>query len=131
MNTQSPEQLKEIYDECGGNLELVAERLGMSFNDFRASAALALVPAPRQERPSRRTAPDDLGNPNLRKHIVAIRHAEHTSWPKKHQRAIEDARLAYEAGTHTMCQGRDRNWFILYLIPLRVRVAPRQFFRMV
>lgn len=131
MNIQSPEQLKAIYDECDGNLELVAEKLGMSFSDFRASTALSLVPAPRQESPSRRAPPDALGNPNLRKYIISIRHAEHSTWPKKNQRAIEDARLAYEAGTHTMCQGRDRDWFIQYLIPLRVRVAPRQFFRMV
>jgi len=34
---------------------------------------------------------------------------------------VLDARLKYTEGTHTLCQGRDKNTLILYCIPNRIK----------
>lgn len=121
MHPPSPEKLREIYDEHGGDLEAVAAVLGVDLPEH-------VIPTP-IPLPSRRQPPADLGKAELRQYIVSKRHADHAAWPKEDEAKIEDARAAYEAGTHEMCQGRDRNWFVLYLIPRQKRAGARKFFR--
>lgn len=124
--TKTLDELKEIYEECGGDLTKVAERLGLSIADLAQQVSPAATPAPRRRKP-----PTDLGKESMRKHIVSIRHAEVPVWPAADLNKIEKARDSYCAGTHEMTQGRDRDWFILYLIPRKRRVPARPFFRVV
>lgn len=78
---------------------------------------------------NRRQVPPDLGRPELRKFMVAHRHVDAPVWPMDFEAKILDARRKYEEGTHEMCQGRDvRGYFVLYLIPRRVRTGARKFF---
>jgi hypothetical protein len=69
-----------------------------------------------------------LGRPGLRKFIVAVRHAN-GEWPRGAQLELERSRLFYDQGTHEMCQGRDEDWIIQYLIPRKVRTKRRNYFR--
>lgn len=124
MSQVSSERLREVYDENGGDPVKVAAALGLSPNELAARLTLAPVPVV-----SRRKPPADIGKPYFRAHIVAVRHAEHPLWPKEAEAKIEEARAKYEAGTHTICQGRDRDWFVLYCVPLKKRVGARKFFR--
>lgn len=122
--TLSHEQLKELYDECGGDAVKLAAKLGMSISEVAARATtVQSLPARRRQPPS------DLGPDYYRRHIISIRHSEVPVWPQADQVRIESARMDYEAGTHEMCQARDRGWFVLYSIPRRKRTAPRKFFR--
>lgn len=123
--TLSPEELKQLYDECGGDPVKLAAKLGISLQEVAARATAApSIPV------RRRAPPADLGQPYYRKHIVSIRHCETPVWPSADMEKINRARNDYEAGTHEMCQGRDRNWFVLYSIPRKKRCGPRKFFRM-
>lgn len=115
------EEIAEIYIECGGDLQKVAERLGLSVDQLNVTP-----PAPRPV--SLRKPPVDPGQAALRKHIVSMRHADSSIWPKIDEPKILDARTKYEAGTHEITQGRDRNWFILYCIPRVQRTGARKFF---
>lgn len=119
----SMERLREIYDQCGGDAALVAQELGLSTEELASRVTTAPALPARRRRP-----PADLGVPYYRDRIVSVRHAENPYWPKEDEAAIDDARAKYEAGTHEMCQGRDRDWFVLYLIPRKRRCAPRKFF---
>lgn len=118
------EQLRDIYDECGGDPVKVSARLGISATELAERASLAPASNPRRREP-----PADLGQPYFRQHIVSVRHVDRPEWPKEDLSKIEDARAKYEAGTHTICQNRDRNFFVLYCVPLRQRVGARKFFR--
>lgn len=120
----SPDQLREIYDECDRDLTKVASRLGISLTDLADLVAPSPTPAPRRRKP-----PADIGRESMRKHIVSVRHAEVPVWPAGDLDKIEKAREDYCAGTHEMCQGRDRDWFVLYLIPRKRRTPARPFFR--
>lgn len=78
---------------------------------------------------NRRQIPTDLGRPEVRSFMVAHRHVDAPVWPTEFEGKIQDARRKYEEGTHEMCQGRDlRGYFVLYLIPRRVRAPARKFF---
>lgn len=124
MNQLSPERLREIYDQAGGDLEKVAAALGINASELSVRPIQDPPLVGRGRRP-----PVDLGqNPNLRRYIISSRHAQHPVWPKADQKKIDDARAKYEAGTHEMCQGRDRNWFVLYCIPRKQRAGARKFF---
>ena len=123
--TISPEELRDVYDECGGDLAEIASRLGVPLAQFPGP----LVPAPPRRR---RSPPADLGHRSgwpHPKHIVATRHCD-GSWSSDDQSDIDKARANYEAGTHEMCQGRDRDWFVLFSIPRRKRCGARRFFQM-
>lgn len=115
--TFNEEELKRLHEEYGGDTTAVAAHLGLSPTEGRP------LTRRRKVRP-----PSDLGKESMRKWIVTARHAEHSTWPTEDQDKIEDARSKYEAGTHEMCQGRDRDWFILYLIPRKTRTGARKFF---
>ena len=117
----SMEKLREIYDAAGGDTQEVARRLNLTHDEI----ILRTTDHPTFRR--RRQPPADLGKPSMRKHIIATRHADNPIWSNQDQ--VDRARKLYEAGTHTMCQGRDRDWFVLYLIPLKKPGGPRQFFR--
>lgn len=123
-NLLTPEELRRIYEECGGDTSLLAQRLNLS----REELATRVTPAPTP--PARRSSPPaDLGKDYFRKYIVSVRHCENPLWPWADQDKIEDARNKYEAGTHEMCQGRDRDWFVLYCIPRKKRCGARKFFQ--
>lgn len=121
------EELREIYDECGGDVSRIAARLGVSFADYPA----AITP-PNPGR--RRSPPRDIGHRQKDgwpdpKYIVSIRHCD-GAWPSEDQDKIDKARADYEAGSHEMCQGRDRGWFVLFSIPRKKRCGARKFFQM-
>ena len=65
----------------------------------------------------------NVGRPELRQYAIAIRRA-FEFWPAEYDDAIAAARLAYDAGTHVMCQGRDGPYIIQYLIPRQKRLEP-------
>lgn len=123
------EAVLDIYRRHGGDLTKVAAEMGLSYSDFVAGPGAALAPPP-PPAPRRRPPPDDLGATLApdRKYIVSRRHAENPHWPKEDQTKIEKARANYEAGTHEMITGRDREWFILYSIPRANRTGARKFF---
>lgn len=114
----SDEELSKLYEEYGGDLVAVAQRLNID------------VPERPTYVPRRRTltAPVDLGRPELRRYRVSAKHTSWSTWPVVDQDKIDDARAKYEAGTHEMCQGRDGDWFVLYLIPRKKRAGARKFF---
>lgn len=117
----SEQEIRELYEECGGDINLVAVRLGLP--------ATAPTPPPYYRR--RQPPPPNLGREELRKYIVSARHVDSPVWPLEDEGKLEDARAAYEAGSHEMCQGRDkRGWIIQYLIPRRKRAGARKFFTM-
>lgn len=120
-NQYSTEELRKAYEECGGDLTKLAGRLGISLDAL--TEQFAPYPPPRRRRP-----PADLGQPNLRKYIVSVRHSGNPQWPKEDEAKIEKARSDWEAGMVEMCQGRDRGWVIQYSIPRKKRCAPRKFF---
>lgn len=68
-----------------------------------------------------------VGRPELRPFIVAVRRNYY--WPPEYYDALVAARAAYCAGTHEMCQGRDGDVIIQYLIPRKERVEKRPFYR--
>lgn len=130
QTTTSPEQVRDLYNECGGDLEQVAARLGLPYSEFVSKFGAEVAPAstpPARRRPP----PSDLGHregaPNPQ-YIVAVRHADNPMWPPEYDAAIAVARANYEAGTHEMVQGRDRGWFIQYSIPRKKRTETRRFF---
>lgn len=124
MSQVSSERLREVYTEHGGDPVKVAAALGLSTQDLAARLTIAPVPVSRRRKP-----PADVGKDYFRSYIVSIRHAEHTHWPEADLSKIEQARANYEAGTHEICQGRDRDWFVLYCVPRKTRVGARKFFR--
>lgn len=110
--------LKVIQDELssnGGDLRKACRALG-----FNYSAA--------QQRLSDEVSTKfDLGRPEMRKYIVAYRHVSR-DWPYQSREDLADARRKHDAGTHEMCQGRDAEWIIQYLIPRIVPCARRRVF---
>lgn len=69
---------------------------------------------------------DGEGRPELRQFMMARKRAN-VPWDND-EPAIAEARRRYEAGTHTMCTGRDGEWLILYSIPLRKRDPKPDYF---
>ena len=69
----------------------------------------------------------ELGRPSLQQFIVAYRHAER-GWPKQFDDELDYARQRYDAGTHIMCQGRDGDYIIQYLIPRTGKPKPHNWF---
>ena len=124
MNQFSPEDLRKVYDENNGDLHAIAGALGISPSELATNATPALTTPARRRQP-----PADIGKPYFLKYRVSVRHADWSMWPSDDQSKIEQARAKYEAGTHTMCQGRDGDWFVLYCVPLQQRVGARKFFR--
>lgn len=131
-----PGEIRRIYEECGGDLEKVAQRLGVPYQDFITNHGLTLA-APSTLTVRRRTPPETLGqrtrenggpDPKL---IISCKHVDSPTWPKDDMPRIEAARRHYELGTHEMCQGREGDWFILYSIPRVKRTGPRKFFQTV
>jgi hypothetical protein len=114
-------QLRELYEEHGGDVSAVARSLGLG--DYYSGTGIPSPP------PRRRQPPADLGREELRKYIVSARHVDSSVWPLEDEAKIDEARSLYEAGSHEMCQGRDaRGWFVLYLIPRTKRAGARKFF---
>lgn len=111
--------IKAIYDEAGGDMRVVAQRLGVPYETLVQPEESPVV--------RRRYPPSQVGNPDLKDRIVSIRHADNPHWPTEDADKITLAKLRYEAGTHEMCQGRDKDWFILYSIPRKVPCAPRKY----
>ncbi len=118
--TFNPEELQRLHEEYGGDVSKIAAELGLQYD-----TTVATAPKTRQRRLQR---PDDLGRESLRKYIISARHASFSTWPSQDWDKIETARAGYEAGTHEMVQGRDRDWFIQYSIPRKVRTGARKFF---
>jgi hypothetical protein len=121
VNQLTDEELKALYDQCGGDSSKVAALVGV-----RIDTPLHVMPF----NPRRRQPPANIGNPKLQNRIVSIRHCETPDWPLADTDKIKRARQLYDDGTHEMCQGREGEWFILYLIPRKVRTAPRKYFVM-
>jgi hypothetical protein len=124
MTPELNKTAEELLADAGGDLSKVAADLGIGQipSDFHAINPFPL-------RYSRRQPPADLGRPEMRQYTISIRHADSPTWPVIDQTKIEAARAKYEAGTHEICQGRDRNFFSLYLIPRKVRCGARKFFQ--
>jgi len=118
------EELRKIYEECGGDLQKISARLGVPLNEFPNT----IMPPSHAGR--RRIPPADIGHrpgwPSP-KHIVAVRYCD-GSWAISDQDKIDKAREHYEAGTHEMVTGRDRDWFVLFSIPRKKRCGARKFF---
>lgn len=123
------EQLNQIHEDCGGSLEATAAHLGIPYAVFATTLGPRLVPAPFVSSPRHRKPPTNLGQDWCRKHIIAIRHCENPEWARADEPAIRDARAKYELGTHEILTGRDRDYFILYLVPRNKRTSARRFFQ--
>jgi hypothetical protein len=67
---------------------------------------------------------DGQGRPEMRKYIVAIRHADR-HWDKNKYPGLDQARRDYDAGRIEMITGRDGFNFILYAIP-RTEIAKKR-----
>ena len=100
-----------------GDLRKAVRNFG--FNYQAAALRLGLVPVSHEYT---------LGHPELRKYIIAYRHV-FRDWPKTSQEVLRDARQKFDAGTHEMCQGRDGDYIIQYLIPRLKPCKERGFFR--
>lgn len=98
-------ELRRIYDEEGGDLKKIAARLNLPEDELLNVPVEPLHP------------PAALGRPEISEHIISVRHADNPTWPKENLEAINLAHRAVVKGTHTVCQGRDGDWFILYSIP--------------
>ena len=59
----TPDELKKLHEDYGGDIEKVAAAVGLT----------APIPVAPKTRPRRIQRPNDLGNPNLRQHIVSAR----------------------------------------------------------
>ncbi len=118
--TFNPEELQRLHNEYGGDVSKIAAALGLE-----AETTVLAAPKTRQRRLER---PNDLGKESIRKYIISARHASFSTWPSQDWDKIETARAGYEAGTHEMVQGRDRDWFVQYCIPRKVRTGARKFF---
>lgn len=108
--TYSAEQIEAIYHQHGGNLDEIAAVLGLepsSLKDETVMESIAVAMTP----------PEDLGRESMRNYIISVKHADSPTWPASDEEKINNARAALARGTHTMCTGRDRGWFILYSIP--------------
>lgn len=125
------EELTKLYADCGGDLQKVADHLNLPYSEFASKFGADLAP-PATPPARRRPPPADLGHregaPNP-KYIVAVRHADNPLWPRESRQKIELARTNYEAGTHEMVQGRDRDWILQYSIPRQKRSGARKFFQ--
>ena len=121
------DEVRTVYAECGGDLEQVAVRLGIPYAEIASLQEVDFSPTPTR----RRAPPADLGVdlPPDRKYIVSRRHSDNPVWPREDQKKIEEARAAYEAGTHEIVTGRDRGWLLLYCIPRATRAGARKFFQ--
>ena len=108
--------LREELKATGGRLFKAARNL-----DFDLDAAKLRL------NDRRRVSEITLGRVSLRKYIVAYR-SIYGDWPREFREALADARKKFDAGTHEMCQGRDGQHIIQYLIPRLVRTKPRRFF---
>jgi len=122
------ETLREVYEELDGDLEKISERLNIPYDELMVLFSSATAEAPIVEPPRRRVPPADLGQPNLRRYITSVRHCDNPVWPLADLSKIEAGRVKYEAGTHEIAQGRDRDWFVLYLIPRSTRAGARKYF---
>lgn len=100
----------------------VAKKLGYSVRDI-----LPIIDDFNAVRGVRQERFGGLGPEHLRKYAVARKNVLQT-WDND-DLAIARAREAYEAGTHTMCTGRDGDWLILYSIPLRKRDPKPNYFQ--
>ncbi|MBN7759807.1 hypothetical protein JYP52_01545 [Nitratireductor aquibiodomus] len=127
MNKTSIDTLiEEEIKATGGNLSMVARRLGLPYHTLVArygpKATATLPPAcPR---------PDDitsLARPAMRQYVIAIKRCGH-NWPEEFDGVLKDARHKFDRGTHEMCQSINKGWVIQYLIPRRVPTFPRRFF---
>jgi hypothetical protein len=121
----SKERLLDLYEECGGDAQLLGRKLGLSMEELAQRLTTPTTPPARRSKP-----PADLGHDYFKPFIVSMRHCENPKWPWEDQDKIEEARSLYEGGTHTMCQQRDRDWFVLFCVPLKKAVAPCKFFHM-
>ena len=68
------------------------------------------------------------GPPALRKYVAGRTRAG-TPWDNN-SLPIQQARAAYEAGTHDMATGRDGKWLILYSIPLASKMPRPNYFQL-
>ena len=119
----SLQELAKIYAECNNDIARVADRLGLDVS-LLSQSITPPTPIPLQYR----QRPENLGRPEMRKYLVSARPAT-GEWPIADRDIINQSRELYKLGTHEMCQGRDRDWIILYLIPRKQPVQPRKFFR--
>lgn len=69
----------------------------------------------------------DYGRPDLKAYFVARKKAD-AGWDNRDPE-IMVARARYEAGTHTLVQGRYADSIILYAIPFKVRAPQPGYFR--
>jgi hypothetical protein len=92
----------------------VAKNLGYSIRDV-----LPIIDEYVGNRTVREEKFGGFGPEHMRKYIVG-RKAVVGVW-NNNDPQIAQARLDFEAGTHTMTTGRDGDWLLLYSIPLRKR----------
>ncbi len=118
--------IEEEIKATGGNLSMVARRLGLPYHSLVAKygpTAISTLP-PACPRPA---DIKELGRPHARQFVIAIKRCGN-DWPEEYDTIIKDARHKFDQGTHEMCQSIDRGWVVQYLIPRRRPAAPRRFF---
>lgn len=124
----SDDLIREELKRTGYNISKVARSLGLDYDRLKADHAPRYEPIVRPRGP----APTDistLGKVGMQKYVVAIKANGDGEWPMRYFNAIEQARAAYDAGTHEMCQHKRRDgWIVLYLVPRKYKDKPRAYF---
>ncbi|WP_353640762.1 helix-turn-helix domain-containing protein [Mesorhizobium sp. WSM2239] len=118
--------IEETIKETGGNLSMVARRLGLPYHSLVTKygpKATATLPAP-CPRP---TDIKELGREHVRPFVIAIKRCGH-EWGDEFADVLTDARRKFDRGTHEMTQSIDQGWVVQYLIPRRNPTNPRRFF---
>lgn len=118
--------IEEEIKTTGGNLSMVARRLGLPYHSLVAKYGPTAIstlpmacPRPKDIR--------ELGRPHARQYVIAIKRCGH-DWPEEFADVLMEARHKFDQGTHEMCQTVDQGWVVQYLIPRRRATAPRRFF---
>ncbi|RUU74634.1 hypothetical protein [Mesorhizobium sp. M7A.F.Ca.MR.362.00.0.0] len=118
--------VEEEIRKTGGNLSMVARRLGLPYHSLVARfgpTAISTLPVA-CPRPA---DIKELGRSHVRQHVVAIKRCG-TEWAAEFDEVLKDARHKFDQGTHEMAQSIDQGWVVQYLIPRRKPTAPRRFF---
>lgn len=118
--------IEETIKETGGNLSMVARRLGLPYHSLvtkYGATATATLPAPC----ARPADIKELGRPHVRPYVIAIKRCGH-EWADEFSDVLADARRKFNRGTHEMVQSIDQGWVVQYLIPRRNPAYPRRFF---
>ena len=114
MPTAQQNAVIQELRENGNNIYRVAKKFGLELDAIRP-----LVSYVDGDIPYPIISEDGLGRIELREFILCTRDVK-SWWKEKDQKVIEDARRSYDAGLIEMCQGRDGDTMILYVIKRKV-----------